>query len=132
MGEMTLFLMAILLCLISIKIVENYEKITQSHDNSEIVIDEVVGVWITMAIAGSYASVFDINLPTILGFNAISWLGLFLSVVFFRVFDILKPSIIGRIDRDVKGGLGVMLDDVMARFFAGIGVLLIFWSFSKI
>jgi phosphatidylglycerophosphatase A len=39
---------------------------------------------------------------------------------FFRLFDIYKPSVIGRIDRDVKGGLGVMGDDVVAGIFAGI------------
>ena len=35
------------------------------------------------------------------------------------------PSIIGRVDRDVPGGLGVMLDDVLAGFFAGLGVLIV-------
>ena len=48
-----------------------------------------------------------------------------LALLFFRAFDILKPSIIGRVDRDVKGGLGVMLDDVLAGFFAGLGVLIV-------
>jgi phosphatidylglycerophosphatase A len=43
-----------------------------------------------------------------------------LSFIFFRLFDIWKPSIIGKIDRDVKGGLGVMGDDVVAGFAAGI------------
>ena len=45
---------------------------------------------------------------------------LVLSLVLFRVLDIKKPSIIGRIDRNVKGGLGVMGDDMVAGFFAGI------------
>ena len=43
-----------------------------------------------------------------------------LAFVFFRIFDIWKPSIIGKIDRDVKGGLGVMGDDVIAGIAAGI------------
>ena len=43
-----------------------------------------------------------------------------LAFIFFRLFDIWKPSIIGKIDRDVKGGLGVMGDDVVAGFAAGI------------
>lgn len=131
-GEMTLFLMSILLFLISIKIVEKYEKMTSSHDNSEIVIDEIVGVWISMSIAASVNTVFNLNLPQIFGFNAISWLAIVLSVVFFRIFDILKPSIIGRIDREVKGALGVMLDDVIAGFFGGIAVLLVFGILAKL
>lgn len=43
-----------------------------------------------------------------------------LSVLFFRAFDILKPSVIGRIDKNVKGGLGVMGDDMVAGLFAGL------------
>lgn len=43
-----------------------------------------------------------------------------LSFVLFRYFDITKPSIIGRIDRETKGGIGVMGDDIIAGFAAGI------------
>ena len=43
-----------------------------------------------------------------------------LSFVLFRYFDIAKPSIIGRIDREAKGGIGVMGDDIIAGFAAGI------------
>jgi phosphatidylglycerophosphatase A len=43
-----------------------------------------------------------------------------LAFVYFRLFDIWKPSIIGRIDREVKGGLGVMGDDIVAGIAAGI------------
>ena len=50
-----------------------------------------------------------------------------LAFVLFRVFDIWKPSIIGRIDRKLKGGLGVVLDDVAAGIVAGItGILVLF------
>ena len=51
----------------------------------------------------------DTKLPTVPG-----------AFIFFRIFDIWKPSIIGKIDREVKGGLGVMGDDVVAGIFAGI------------
>ncbi|MDD3506588.1 MAG: phosphatidylglycerophosphatase A, partial [Sulfurimonas sp.] len=43
-----------------------------------------------------------------------------LSFALFRYFDIKKPSIIGRIDREAKGGVGVMGDDIVAGFAAGI------------
>ena len=61
----------------------------------------------------------------------ISYLCLILALVFFRIFDIWKPSIIGRIDRSVKGGLGVMLDDVIAGAIAGICVLGIISAMMK-
>jgi phosphatidylglycerophosphatase A len=49
-----------------------------------------------------------------------------LSFISFRVFDIWKPSTIGYIDAKVKGGLGVVGDDLLAGFAAGIMNLLIF------
>ena len=98
----TLLLASILLFLVSISVIDDFEKKVNSHDESFIVIDEVAGVWLAIAISGATIS------------------QLVLSLVLFRVLDIKKPSIIGRIDRNVKGGLGVMGDDMVAGFFAGI------------
>ena len=72
------------------------------HDDKSIVIDEVAGVWLALSLSSS------------------TWFSFLLSVIFFRIFDIFKPSIIGRIDRNVKGGLGVMGDDIVAGIFAGL------------
>ena len=98
----TLLLASILLFLVSISVIDDFEKKINSHDESFIVIDEVAGVWLAIAISGATIS------------------QLVLSLVLFRALDIKKPSIIGRIDRNVKGGLGVMGDDMVAGFFAGI------------
>uniref|UniRef100_UPI000CD83D65 phosphatidylglycerophosphatase A family protein n=1 Tax=Campylobacter concisus TaxID=199 RepID=UPI000CD83D65 len=98
----TLLLASILLFLVSISVIDDFEKKVNSHDESFIVIDEVAGVWLAIAISGAAIS------------------QLVLSLVLFRVLDIKKPSIIGRIDRNVNGGLGVMGDDMVAGFFAGI------------
>lgn len=104
----TLLLSAFLVSAIAIKIINHYERDGLSHDRKEIVIDELVGVWISIAMIGH--SVF----------------GLFLSYVLFRIFDIWKPSIIGKIDREIKGGLGVVGDDLVAGFFAGLlGLILL-------
>ncbi|WP_053827655.1 phosphatidylglycerophosphatase A, partial [Helicobacter heilmannii] len=102
----TLFLCAVLIGLIAIKQIDIYEEQTQSHDDKQIVIDELVGMWMAMAIAG------------------LSWLGVIASFVFFRLFDIYKPSLIGKIDRDVKGGLGVVGDDALAGICSGFCALL--------
>lgn len=98
----TLFLISVLILLIAINVINDYEKKTGIHDHGSIVIDEAVGVWLAMSVSGQ------------------SWLAIILSIVFFRFFDIYKPSIIGRIDRNIKGGLGVMCDDVVAGGFAGL------------
>ena len=102
----TLFLLSLLVTVIAIKQIDIYEKEVGAHDSSEIVIDELAGMWIALSICGINSSNFVIMA--------------ILAFVFFRIFDIWKPSIIGKIDRDVKGGLGVMGDDVIAGIAAGI------------
>lgn len=75
------------------------------HDHGGIVWDEFVGLWLTMLLA-----------PTAgLGGDWPWLLGGFLA---FRLFDIAKPWPIKRLDRDVAGGLGIMLDDILAAVYA--------------
>jgi len=101
----TLFMLALLITVIAVKEINIYEKQIGKHDTKEIVIDELAGMWIAMSIANATSTNYTIAL---------------LSFVYFRLFDIYKPSIIGKIDRDVKGGWGVMGDDVVAGIFAGL------------
>lgn len=86
------------------------------EDPSEFVIDEVAGQWIALLFpsAAFWWRGFDGWMPYP------GWVAAFLL---FRLFDVWKPWIIGRIDRmtDVRG---VMLDDMMAGVFAGVGVLI--------
>jgi phosphatidylglycerophosphatase A len=42
------------------------------------------------------------------------------GLIFFRLFDILKPFNIGWIDKNIKGATGIMLDDVAAGLYAGV------------
>ena len=70
-------------------------KYLDEHDPSEVVIDEVVGMGISLFM---------------LPHNFLLYL---LSFILFRVFDILKPSFIYRI-QNLSGGWGIMLDDVLA------------------
>jgi phosphatidylglycerophosphatase A len=100
-----LFMASILISIIAIKQINIYEKEVGAHDGSEIVIDELAGMWIALSVANVQADSYILAL---------------IAFVYFRLFDILKPSIIGRIDRDAPGGLGVMGDDIVAGFFAGI------------
>jgi len=98
----TLFLAMVLITIIAIKEIDKEERESGIHDASEIVIDEVAGIWLAMSLSGATMT------------------QIVLSVIFFRLFDIWKPSVIGRIDREVRGGLGVMGDDLLAGVFAGI------------
>ena len=72
------------------------------HDHGGIVWDEFVGYWITMFMA-----------PT-----GIQWV--LIGFVLFRLFDIIKPWPIKWIDQKVHGGLGIMLDDVIAGILAAL------------
>lgn len=84
---------------------ENTLKESDDPDPSYIVIDEVVGLWITLLFVPKTIFLF------ILGF------------LLFRLFDILKPSFIYSV-QFLKGSWGVMLDDILA----GILSLLILWG----
>lgn len=77
-------------------------EILQVHDHGGIVIDEIVGVMLTLCF-------FDPN-----------WLTLLLGFAYFRFFDILKPFPIRWVDKRVHGGLGIMLDDLIAGVFAWV------------
>ncbi|GAA8324428.1 phosphatidylglycerophosphatase A [Helicobacter pylori] len=102
----TLFLGAVLIGLIAIAQIDKEEE-SKIHDSSYIVIDELVGMWLAMAISG------------------LSLAGVVLSFIFFRIYDITKPSLIGKIDKEVKGGLGVVADDALAGVLAGLSTLLV-------
>ncbi|WRF04869.1 phosphatidylglycerophosphatase A [Helicobacter pylori] len=103
----TLFLGAIFIGLIAITQIDKEEEESKIHDSSHIVIDELVGMWLAMAVSG------------------LSLAGVVLSFIFFRIYDITKPSLIGRIDKEVKGGLGVVADDALAGILAGLSALLV-------
>ncbi|WP_001032169.1 phosphatidylglycerophosphatase A [Helicobacter pylori] len=103
----TLFLAAIFIGLIAIAQIDKEEEESKIHDGSYIVIDELVGMWLAMAI------------------NGLSLAGVVLSFIFFRIYDITKPSLIGKIDKEVKGGLGVVADDALAGVLAGLSALLV-------
>jgi len=114
--SVTLFLAATLISIIAIKVIDKYELESGNHDDQRIVIDELAGMWYALSIAPAMGVALNqvTNLEN--GFLIQS----ILSFILFRYFDITKPSIIGRIDRDAKGGIGVMGDDIIAGFAAGI------------
>ena len=78
------------------------------HDHGAIVWDEIVGFLITM---------FMIPL---------SWKSVIVGFILFRIFDIFKPWPISFIDKNVHGGLGIMLDDIIAGLAALACMHLIF------
>ena len=89
-----------------------YLQQIKTKDPSEVVIDELIGQWIAVlpiAMAVFYFNIESLDL----------WPGWISSFLFFRLFDILKPSLIGWADKK-NGALGVMLDDIFAGVAAAI------------
>lgn len=127
LGPQTLFLAALLITLIAIKSINAYEAASHNHDDQRIVIDELVGLWFALSIAPGIG--FD--MATLIQWDNGIALQIVLSFIFFRIYDIKKPSIIGRIDREAKGGLGVMGDDIVAGFAAGITAAIIWQVIVK-
>ncbi|MDK2123451.1 phosphatidylglycerophosphatase A family protein [Parachitinimonas caeni] len=80
-------------------------RILGVSDHGAIVFDEMVAMWLVMAAAPQ------------------NWQGALAAFIAFRLFDIWKPWPIRWLDKHVKGGFGVMLDDLLAAGFA-IGVIL--------
>lgn len=77
------------------------------QDPGAIVIDEVVGQWLTLVVVTPDPTAYA------------------LAFLLFRAADVLKPWPAGWLDRNVGGGLGVMLDDVAAAIYAAAGLVLI-------
>lgn len=93
-------LLTTLMGIIGIFICDYSAKAAQVHDHPAIVWDEIVGYLITMFLV------------------PLSFVNILVGFVFFRIFDILKPWPISWIDRKVKGGFGIMIDDVVAGLMA--------------
>jgi phosphatidylglycerophosphatase A len=104
-------LIVIALSALSIYIAGRAEIIYQKKDDQRIVIDEIIGLQITM-------------LPV-----AINVLHLCVGFVLFRVFDILKPFPINNLQK-LPGGWGVVMDDVAAGIYAGAVMLLLIYIFN--
>ena len=123
-GIETLFTLTFAITIIGIIEINKYERETGMHDQQHIVIDEAAGMWISLMIAYSTAITMSYPYAEILA--------VIFSFAAFRLFDIWKPSTIGWIDRELKGGLGVMLDDVLAGIAGGFLSAVILMGIEKL
>ena len=120
----TLFMLTLAITIIGVFEINKYEKATNSHDDKSIVIDEVAGMWIALMFALSSAQTMNYDHA-----YDIAIVGSFAA---FRLFDIWKPSTIGVIDRKVKGGLGVMGDDILAGIAGGLLTVVLLIGLEKV
>jgi phosphatidylglycerophosphatase A len=90
-----------------------YSRRLGLEDPGSVVVDEVAGQWLTL-VPVAIASEFNIAY-TLLGF------------LLFRLFDIVKPWPVNLADRKLKGGFGIMADDILAAVYAGAALAAFSW-----
>jgi phosphatidylglycerophosphatase A len=96
----------------AIFVAEWYETQHEGHDRSEVVVDEIAGFVTGMAL-----------IP-------FTWKTALAGFVIFRFFDIVKPFPISYIDRKVRGGVGVVADDIVAGVFTNIILQILFYKIN--
>ena len=97
--------------------INNSHDAFNTKDPQEIVIDEVVGQMLPLLVMPIYETLYP--LPQIYYCVA--------AFLAFRLFDIWKPYPISYVDNDVKGALGIMLDDILAGVYSIIVLTIIFF-----
>jgi len=112
-----LFFLSLLIFLYSFVAINNSFNEFKSDDPQEIVIDEVVGQMLPLLAIPVYETLYLMPLE----FYCVS------AFLLFRIFDILKPYPINYIDNNVKGALGIMLDDIIAGTYSIVILILTFY-----
>jgi phosphatidylglycerophosphatase A len=107
-----LWILFLITTIAGIWLADKSSKALGVHDHPGIVIDEFAGMMLTLL------------------FIPLSWISVLLGFALFRLFDIWKPWPIRVIDEKVHGGLGIMLDDLLAGLYAAIclHLVLYFWA----
>lgn len=106
-GHLFLLLATLLLFLLGCWASHIYERSEGAKDPHSVVIDEVVGQWLTLVFAPLEISTY------------------FVCFLLFRIADITKPWPAKLIDRKMPGGLGIMLDDIVAGLYAILSITLL-------
>ena len=115
-GAMGILGATLIVLIIGILACADHVRETKRDDPPECVIDELAGQWLACAFCllsfGGLLPAPHISLPMF-----------FLAFALFRLFDIWKPWPVSWADQNIKGGLGVMTDDMIAGLMAGVLVV---------
>lgn len=114
-------------CLVGSYICGKTSDLMGVHDDPHIVWDEWVGMWIAML---PIAIAID-SRPSLPEFNGRNYLiAIIFSFILFRFFDIIKPFPIKWVDKNVDGGFGILIDDILAGLMAVITLILLIETFA--
>ena len=112
-----LFLITLIIFFYSFVAINNSFDEFKTDDPQEIVIDEVIGQMLALLALPIYETLYP--LPTMYYCVA--------AFLLFRLFDVWKPYPISYVDNNIKGPLGIMLDDLLASVFSIIVLSVIFF-----
>jgi len=110
------FLTLTIICYSFVALNNSYDSF-DTEDPQEIVIDELIGQMLTLLAIPIYETLY--LLPKLYYCVA--------AFLLFRLFDIWKPYPVNYVDNNVKGALGIILDDIVAAFYAIIALTVIFF-----
>jgi phosphatidylglycerophosphatase A len=120
-----LFVLLVMLFVIGVYAADNYIKNTVSQDPKEVIIDEIVGQMFVLYFT-TFINAHIMHLSNSWPNKAIMLLGPFIT---FRFFDIVKPWPVCWFDQNIKAGIGIMLDDIIAGVLAVIAYSLVVLMF---
>lgn len=95
-------IITVFITIISIFICDKVSREIELHDHPGMCLDEFPGFFVSMLFAPA------------------GWVGLISAIILFRIFDIIKPWPINWIDKNVHGGFGMVLDDVLAGVYVSV------------
>ncbi len=98
-GNNALFIASIIVFAVGCIASQKYMDATGKDDPNEVVVDEVAGIFLLLA------------------FMPMTWQSYLIGFFVFRVFDVLKPWPVSWADKNIKGGFGVMFDDILAALY---------------
>lgn len=124
LGFVPFLIITILSCVIGSWICGRTSELMGGHDNPHIVWDEWAGMWLTL-LPLSYMGIADGNFWQNIAQTS-SIVAIIIAFILFRFFDIIKPPPIGWADKKVAGGLGIMLDDIIAGVMAAAVWIIIY------
>jgi phosphatidylglycerophosphatase A len=120
-AKMTMLFFIVILCVVGYFAIRLYHKHTRIIDDQSIVVDEVIGQLVTLALAyewiGSFVTKIKLIPPNTGATVSLGYIFL-AGFILFRFFDITKPFYISLIDRYWKNAVGVILDDILAGIAA--------------
>ncbi len=102
-------ILLIILIILSFYVAGKSAQLLGVHDHGGIVIDEICGYLVTMMLA------------------PVTWQAIIAGFILFRIFDIFKPWPIKFLDQRIAGGIGIVVDDLMAGIYALLSLQLILW-----